>query len=119
MLGLFASAFSLQQALIAANLRFCFIGGIVLQRWGEPRFTADIDLTLLCPFGDELRLVEVLQPVLMSRIASPHEMANEARIYLGKLANGTPVDIALVACHLKSVLFIARHSMLFLMMFRC
>jgi hypothetical protein len=95
MVGLFASAFSLQQALLAEKLRFCFIGGIVLQRWGEPRFTADIDLTLLCPFGDESGLVEVLQRVLISRIASPQEMANEARIYLGKLANGTPVDIAL------------------------
>ena len=27
--------------------RFCFIGGLALQRWGEPRETVDVDLTLL------------------------------------------------------------------------
>ena len=27
--------------------RFCFIGGLALQRWGEPRETIDVDLTLL------------------------------------------------------------------------
>ena len=26
---------------------------MALQRWGEPRFTRDVDLTLLCPFGAE------------------------------------------------------------------
>jgi len=66
-----------------------------LQRWGEPRFTVDIDLTLLCPFGDESRLAAVLQRLLVSRVTDPQEMANEARIYLGKLPDGTPVDMAL------------------------
>jgi len=27
--------------------RFCFIGGVPLQRWGEPRLTQDADLMLL------------------------------------------------------------------------
>jgi hypothetical protein len=26
--------------------RFCFIGGVAVQRWGEPRLTQDVDLTL-------------------------------------------------------------------------
>ena len=93
--GLFASAFQLQQTLTTAGFHFCFIGGIVLQRWGEPRFTRDIDLTLLCPFGDESYIAAALEPLLVSRIASPREFASEARIYLGQLSNGTPVDIAL------------------------
>jgi hypothetical protein len=27
--------------------RFCFIGGVAVQRWGEPRLTQDVDLTLV------------------------------------------------------------------------
>lgn len=26
--------------------RACLIGGLALQRWGQPRFTADVDLTV-------------------------------------------------------------------------
>jgi hypothetical protein len=33
--------------------RFCFIGGIAVQRWGEPRETVDVDLTVISGFGDE------------------------------------------------------------------
>jgi hypothetical protein len=33
--------------------RFCFIGGVAVQRWGEPRLTQDVDLTLLTGFGKE------------------------------------------------------------------
>jgi hypothetical protein len=25
--------------------RFCFIGGLALLRWGQPRFTRDVDVT--------------------------------------------------------------------------
>ena len=93
--GLFVSACALQHTLNAANMRFCFIGGIVLQRWGEPRFTQDIDLTLLCTFGDEPRVVSALQPLLASRMSDPAAFAMDARMYLGRMADGTPVDIAL------------------------
>ena len=33
--------------------RLCFIGGVALQRWGEPRLTQDAGLTLLTGFGNE------------------------------------------------------------------
>ncbi len=33
--------------------KFCFIGGLAVQQWGEPRFTRDVDLTLLTGFGKE------------------------------------------------------------------
>jgi hypothetical protein len=38
--------------------RFCFIGGVAVQRWGIPRFTQDIDLTLLTGFGSEEKFVD-------------------------------------------------------------
>ncbi|OGA68030.1 MAG: hypothetical protein A3G81_20465 [Betaproteobacteria bacterium RIFCSPLOWO2_12_FULL_65_14] len=47
------AAFEVQSFLVQAGERFCFIGALALQRWGEPRATRDVDLTLLCPFGAE------------------------------------------------------------------
>ena len=33
--------------------RFCFIGGIAVQHWGEARLTRDADLTVFTGFGGE------------------------------------------------------------------
>jgi hypothetical protein len=41
----------------AHRWRFCLIGGVAVQRWGEPRFTQDVDLTLLTGFGTEEGLI--------------------------------------------------------------
>ncbi len=40
--------------------RFCFIGGIAVQRWGNPRFTQDVDLTVLTGFGHEAAFTDAL-----------------------------------------------------------
>ncbi len=50
---IFAAAYDLQCFCESEGWRFCFIGGIAVQRWGEPRFTQDADLTLLTGFGSE------------------------------------------------------------------
>ncbi len=52
---IFAAAYDLQTFCEGAGWLFCFVGGIAVQRWGEPRFTQDADLTLLTGFGDEER----------------------------------------------------------------
>ena len=31
--------------------QFCYIGGLALQIWGEPRLTRDLDLSLFTGFG--------------------------------------------------------------------
>ena len=38
----------------------CFIGGLAVQRWGEPRLTRDVDLTVLAEFGGEEKTVDIL-----------------------------------------------------------
>jgi hypothetical protein len=40
--------------------RYCFIGGLALLRWGEPRETIDVDLTLLTGFGGEAPFIDKL-----------------------------------------------------------
>jgi len=40
--------------------KFCFIGGVAVQRWGEPRLTQHVDLTLLTGFGNEETYADTL-----------------------------------------------------------
>lgn len=47
---LFAAAVGVQQFCSARGWRNCYIGGLAVQRWGEPRQTSDGDLTLFTGF---------------------------------------------------------------------
>ena len=52
--------------------RFCFIGGLALQRWGEPRETIDLDLTLVTGFGGEDPFIHALLGRYDGRISGAH-----------------------------------------------
>ena len=93
--GLFAAAGEIQEKLSRAGFRFCFIGGLALQRWGEQRYTRDIDITLLCRFGDEIAVARRIAELISPRLAGAVEFARESRVFLGEANDGTPVDIAL------------------------
>ena len=41
------AAAEVQAVCEAQQWRFCFIGGLALLWWGEPRETVDVDVTLL------------------------------------------------------------------------
>jgi hypothetical protein len=47
---------------------FCFIGGLAVLRWGEPRLTRDIDLTIIAGFGAEEPVVDGLLDRFDARI---------------------------------------------------
>lgn len=57
------AAIELQAALEELHFPFCFIGGLSVQRWGEPRFTQDADATVLTRFVGDERLVSELRPL--------------------------------------------------------
>lgn len=56
MIDLFETARELQAFCDRNRWRSCFIGGIAVQRWGEPRVTRDVDLTLLVEDAKEFAL---------------------------------------------------------------
>jgi len=94
---LLLAAVRVQSLLVERGWQFCFIGGIAIQRWGEPRFTRDIDLTLLTGFGSEERFVEELLQQLLPRRQDAREFALKHRVLLVRTAEGTDVDVALGA----------------------
>lgn len=75
----------------------CLIGGLAVQRWGEPRFTRDADLTLLTGFGSESEFVEQLIRGFTPRRPDAAEFALRARVVLLKASNGVDLDVALGA----------------------
>jgi hypothetical protein len=93
--SLFHAAADVEAFLIEQGWRYCFIGGIALQRWGQPRLTNDIDVTILAGFGHEAAYVDALLERYRARIPNGREFALEHRVLLLESPEGIPVDVAL------------------------
>jgi hypothetical protein len=89
------AAAELQALCGSQQWRFCFIGGLAVLRWGEPRETADVDLTLLTGFGGEERFVRTLLAHYEPRIADALGFALSRRVLLVRAPSGVGLDIAL------------------------
>ena len=89
------AAAALQDVCDSEGWRYCFIGGLAVQRWGEPRETVDVDLTLLTGFTDEIRFVATLLRHYQPRIDRALEFARDNRVLLLKAPSGVGLDIAL------------------------
>ena len=92
---LIRAAADLQAICESHHWNYCFIGGLAVQRWGEPRETVDVDLTLLTGFGDEQRFVKVLMEAFEARIDQAAQFASVNRVLLLRAASGVGLDIAL------------------------
>lgn len=84
----------MQEFLRAGRERYCLIGAIALQRWGEPRATRDVDITLLCPFGAEASAADRLLSRFKPRIDGAREFALQRRVLLLWGGDAIGVDIA-------------------------
>jgi hypothetical protein len=96
MIELFDVAATVQAMCERHSLPFCFIGGIALQRFGEPRLTRDVDLAVLTGFGDEERVVRVFLREFPARIPDGLAFALAHRVLLLEVA-GIGVDVSLAA----------------------
>ncbi len=94
---IFAAALEIQDFCRRKKWRFCFIGAIAVQRWGEPRLTQDVDLTILTGFGSEEPYVDQLLESFESRIADGKAFALRNRVLLLVSTAGIPIDVAMGA----------------------
>lgn len=92
---LFETAEELQKWFQEQNWKFCFIGGLALQRWGENRLTKDIDVSLLTGFKEETKYIEALLKRFIPRREDAFEFAQVARVVLLETEGGVPIDVAL------------------------
>lgn len=89
------AAAEVQAVCDAQQWRFCFIGGLALLRWGEPRETVDVDLTLLTNFTGEDHYIAVLMEHFAPRIEHAAQFALANRVLLLRARSGVGIDIAL------------------------
>ncbi len=94
---LFQAGARLQQVFERHEWKFCFIGGVANFRWGTPRLTNDLDLTLLTGFGGEAAYTAALLAEFDSRISDAAEFALRNRVLLLRTPDGFGIDIALGA----------------------
>jgi hypothetical protein len=95
--GVLAAASEVQDFCQKRGWRFCFIGGIAVQRWGNPRLTQDVDLTLLTGFGAEEQFIDVLLGAYSGRRPDARAFALSRRVLLVRTSKAVDVDIALGA----------------------
>jgi hypothetical protein len=93
--ALFAAAAELQEFCTAQGWKCCVIGGLAVQRWGDPRQTRDVDVTLLTGLGGEDRFVDPILARYRPRFPEARAFALERRVVLVETAHGIPLDIAL------------------------
>lgn len=91
------AAIELQAFCQARSWRFCFIGGIVVLRWGEPRTTAGADLTLLTGFGGEESFIDAILATFRPRRGDARELALTRRVLLIEASSAIPLDVSLGA----------------------
>ena len=95
--GLFEVAAELQAFCDKRGWRSCFIGGIAVQRWGEPRVTRDVDIVLMAGFGKEDAFVDALLARYTGRIENAREFAIRHRVALLKTPEEVGIDVSLGA----------------------
>lgn len=93
----FAAALEALAALTGIGRRACVIGGLAVQRWGEPRFTQDADLTVLAPLGSEPQIIDALLQRFQPREPDARAHALDYRVLLISASNGVSLDISLAA----------------------
>ena len=104
MIDLFETARQLQDFCDRQGWRCCFIGGVAVQRWGEPRVTRDVDLALLAGFGAEDRFLDALLAAYSSRVENAREFALRYRVLLLKTTSDVGIDVSLGATRWNSSL---------------
>jgi hypothetical protein len=92
---LYEAALEVQSFMQERGWRFCIIGGLAVVRWGRPRATQDVDITLLTGFGGEELYVEALLSRFEPRVADAAAFALQNGVLLASASNGVPVDVAL------------------------
>ena len=100
--ALFVAAIEIESFCAARAWRFAVIGGFAVQRWGEPRQTRDVDLTVLTGLGGEEAYVDELLGAFRARLPDARSFALQHRVVLIETISGVPLDISLAGLPFES-----------------
>jgi hypothetical protein len=94
---LLTAALEIQSFCQCQGWQMCVIGGLAVLRWGRPRTTQDVDISLLAGFGNEAEYVDPLIEAFATRLTDARQFALERRVLLLRAANQVPLDVSLAA----------------------
>lgn len=89
------AAWELHCFLADLNVPYAVIGGIAVQHWGEPRFTLDLDVTIIAPLENPIPVIEQIATRFTPRIGDAVNFARRNRVILVQASNECPIDISL------------------------
>lgn len=89
------AAWQIHRFLTTRRIPYAIIGGLAVQYWGEPRFTRDLDVTLLVPYESEKGLLSEVLAHFAPRITDALDFALKNRVLLIRTEKGCDVDISL------------------------
>lgn len=91
----FETAWQLHRFLIEREIPYAIIGGIAVQRWGQPRLTRDVDLTIQLPAGREEPMLREILRAFPGRMDDALQFALVHRVLPVRLPGGSEADITL------------------------
>ncbi len=94
MVSVIRTAAQVQKILDRRRWKYCFIGGVAVQKWGQPRFTQDVDLTIFTGFGGEETVIDALLASFSPRVRDARQFAIENRVVLLRTSDGVELDIS-------------------------
>ena len=93
--GQFEAAWQLHRFLTDRGIPYVIIGGVAVQRWGEPRFTIDVDLAILLPPGSEEPRLREIAAAFPPRLKDAVAFALEHRVMPIDVPGAGPADLSL------------------------
>ena len=93
--GQFEAAWRLHLFLSERNIPYVVIGGLAVQRWGEPRLTIDVDLAILLRAGYEEQRLREIAAAFPPRLKDAIAFALEHRVLPIDVPGASPVDLSL------------------------
>lgn len=94
MVSVIRTAARVQKILDPLRWKFCFIGGIAVQKWGHARFTQDVDLMVFTGFGGEEQVIDALLETFVPRVQNARQFAIENRVLLLRTREGVDMDVS-------------------------
>ncbi len=79
---LIAAARKLQAVLDELGRPYCIIGGLAVQRWGQPRVTEDVDAMVFTDLEQERETIQSLLSVFQARRNDAEQFAKVRRVLL-------------------------------------
>lgn len=94
MVSVIRTAARVQRIIDPLRWKYCFIGGVAVQKWGQARLTQDVDLTIFTGFGGEEQVIDRLLATFVPRVRDARQFAIENRVILLRTREGVDLDVS-------------------------